>query len=52
MGRIDKVYLIVCGYMGFVFDIDWCFYNDEVIVSGSEDCMVMVRYMVVVGFGW
>ena len=50
-GRIDKAYPTVCGHTGPVLDIDWCPHNDEVIASGSEDCMVMVRRGAVAGRG-
>lgn len=34
--------LVVDGYKGLVLDIVFCFYNDDVIVSCSEDCIVKV----------
>ncbi|XP_027718820.1 coronin-1A isoform X1 [Vombatus ursinus] len=41
-GRVDKNVPTVCGHTAPVLDIAWCPHNDNVIASGSEDCMVMI----------
>lgn len=42
VGRIPADYLLVGGHKGPVLDIAWCPHNDNVIASGSEDCVVKV----------
>ena len=42
MGRINPDYPLVGGHKGPVLDIAWCPHNDNVIASGSEDCVVKV----------
>lgn len=42
MGRIPADHPLVGGHKGPVLDIAWCPHNDNVIASGSEDCVVKV----------
>lgn len=42
VGRISADYPLVGGHKGPVLDIAWCPHNDNVIASGSEDCVVKV----------
>ena len=42
MGHINPDYPLVGGHKGPVLDIAWCPHNDNVIASGSEDCVVKV----------
>lgn len=42
VGRIPPDYPLVGGHKGPVLDIAWCPHNDNVIASGSEDCVVKV----------
>lgn len=42
VGRISPDYPLVGGHKGPVLDIAWCPHNDNVIASGSEDCVVKV----------
>lgn len=42
MGRISPDHPLVGGHKGPVLDIAWCPHNDNVIASGSEDCVVKV----------
>lgn len=42
MGRIAADHPLVGGHKGPVLDIAWCPHNDNVIASGSEDCVVKV----------
>ncbi|EEB13724.1 Coronin-6, putative [Pediculus humanus corporis] len=42
VGRIAADYPLVGGHKGPVLDIAWCPHNDNVIASGSEDCVVKV----------
>ncbi|XP_018895730.1 coronin-6 isoform X2 [Bemisia tabaci] len=41
-GRIAADHPLVGGHKGPVLDIAWCPHNDNVIASGSEDCVVKV----------
>ncbi|XP_042903245.1 coronin-6 [Parasteatoda tepidariorum] len=41
-GRIEPNYPLVSGHRGPVLDIAWCPFNDNIIASGSEDCIVRV----------
>ena len=41
-GRIAADHALVGGHKGPVLDIAWCPHNDNVIASGSEDCVVKV----------
>lgn len=41
-GRIDVSHPLVAGHRGPVLDIAWCPFNDNVIASASEDCIVRV----------
>lgn len=41
-GRINPDHPLVGGHKGPVLDIAWCPHNDNVIASGSEDCVVKV----------
>ena len=43
VGRIPADHPLVGGHKGPVLDIAWCPHNDNVIASGSEDCVVKVR---------
>ncbi|KPJ20984.1 Coronin-1C [Papilio machaon] len=40
VGRIPADHPLVGGHKGPVLDIAWCPHNDNVIASGSEDCVV------------
>lgn len=42
VGRIGADHPLVGGHKGPVLDIAWCPHNDNVIASGSEDCVVKV----------
>ncbi|BFG06184.1 coronin-1C-A [Drosophila madeirensis] len=42
VGRIAADHPLVGGHKGPVLDIAWCPHNDNVIASGSEDCVVKV----------
>uniref|UniRef100_A0A1I8NSP2 Coronin n=1 Tax=Stomoxys calcitrans TaxID=35570 RepID=A0A1I8NSP2_STOCA len=42
VGRIAADHPLVGGHKGPVLDISWCPHNDNVIASGSEDCVVKV----------
>ncbi|XP_034827917.1 coronin-6 isoform X1 [Maniola hyperantus] len=42
VGRIPADHPLVGGHKGPVLDIAWCPHNDNVIASGSEDCIVKV----------
>lgn len=42
VGRINADHPLVGGHKGPVLDIAWCPHNDNVIASGSEDCVVKV----------
>lgn len=42
VGRINPDHPLVGGHKGPVLDIAWCPHNDNVIASGSEDCVVKV----------
>ncbi|XP_033208000.1 coronin-6 isoform X2 [Belonocnema kinseyi] len=42
VGRISADHPLVGGHKGPVLDIAWCPHNDNVIASGSEDCVVKV----------
>lgn len=42
VGRINPDYPLVGGHKGPVLDIAWCPHNDNVIASGSEDCVVKI----------
>ncbi|GBP23869.1 Coronin-6 [Eumeta japonica] len=42
VGRISPDHPLVGGHKGPVLDIAWCPHNDNVIASGSEDCVVKV----------
>jgi coronin-1B/1C/6 len=42
VGRIPADHALVGGHKGPVLDIAWCPHNDNVIASGSEDCVVKV----------
>jgi WD40 repeat protein len=48
VGRIPADHPLVGGHKGPVLDIAWCPHNDNVIASGSEDCVVKVRVCVFV----
>lgn len=41
-GRLPADQPVVGGHKGPVLDIAWCPHNDNVIASGSEDCVVKV----------
>lgn len=41
-GRIPPDHPLVGGHKGPVLDIAWDPFNDNVIASGSEDCVVKV----------
>lgn len=45
MGRIAADHPLVGGHKGPVLDIAWCPHNDNVIASGSEDCVVKVWHI-------
>lgn len=45
VGRIPADYPLVGGHKGPVLDIAWCPHNDNVIASGSEDCVVKVWHI-------
>lgn len=47
MGRINPDHPLVGGHKGPVLDIAWCPHNDNVIASGSEDCVVKVSDFVI-----
>lgn len=42
VGRLSPDHPLVGGHKGPVLDIAWCPHNDNVIASGSEDCVVKV----------
>ncbi|XP_055689306.1 coronin-6 isoform X1 [Lutzomyia longipalpis] len=42
VGRINADHPLVGGHKGPVLDIAWCPHNDNVIASGSEDCVVKI----------
>uniref|UniRef100_A0A336KX46 Coronin n=1 Tax=Culicoides sonorensis TaxID=179676 RepID=A0A336KX46_CULSO len=42
VGRVSADHALVGGHKGPVLDIAWCPHNDNVIASGSEDCVVKV----------
>uniref|UniRef100_T1JJ26 Coronin n=1 Tax=Strigamia maritima TaxID=126957 RepID=T1JJ26_STRMM len=42
VGRIERDFPLVAGHKGPVLDLAWCPFNDNVIASGSEDCIVKV----------
>lgn len=42
VGRIPADHPLVGGHKGPVLDLAWCPHNDNVIASGSEDCVVKV----------
>lgn len=42
VSRINPDHPLVGGHKGPVLDIAWCPHNDNVIASGSEDCVVKV----------
>ncbi|XP_063699182.1 coronin-1C-A isoform X2 [Culicoides brevitarsis] len=42
VGRVNADHALVGGHKGPVLDIAWCPHNDNVIASGSEDCVVKV----------
>uniref|UniRef100_A0A1B6EK65 Coronin n=1 Tax=Cuerna arida TaxID=1464854 RepID=A0A1B6EK65_9HEMI len=42
VGRIAADHPLVGGHKGPVLDIAWCPHNDNIIASGSEDCVVKV----------
>ncbi|XP_015782496.1 coronin-6 [Tetranychus urticae] len=44
-GRVDVNSPLVSGHKGTVLDIAWCPFNDNVIASGSEDCIVRVWHI-------
>lgn len=44
VGRINPDHPLVGGHKGPVLDIAWCPHNDNVIASGSEDCVVKVIF--------
>ncbi|XP_065207890.1 coronin-1C-A [Planococcus citri] len=44
-GRIAPDHALVGGHKGPVLDIAWCPHNDNVIASGSEDCVVKVWHI-------
>lgn len=44
-GRIAADHPLVGGHKGPVLDIAWCPHNDNVIASGSEDCVVKVWHI-------
>jgi WD40 repeat protein len=48
VGRISADHALVGGHKGPVLDIAWCPHNDNVIASGSEDCVVKVCIMSVI----
>lgn len=41
-GRVDLNFPKVCGHTSTVLDVQFCPYNDNLIASGSEDCLVKV----------
>jgi len=41
-GRVDLNAPKVTGHTSTVLDVQWCPYNDNLIASGSEDCLVKV----------
>jgi len=41
-GRVDLNFPKVCGHTSTVLDVEFCPYNDNLIASGSEDCLVKV----------
>ncbi|RZF42100.1 hypothetical protein LSTR_LSTR006693 [Laodelphax striatellus] len=45
VGRINADHPLVGGHKGPVLDIAWCPHNDNVIASGSEDCVVKVWHI-------
>ncbi|KAF7285542.1 protein coronin isoform X1 [Rhynchophorus ferrugineus] len=45
LGRIPADHPLVGGHKGPVLDIAWCPHNDNVIASGSEDCVVKVWHI-------
>ncbi|GJQ78111.1 hypothetical protein Trydic_g2449 [Trypoxylus dichotomus] len=45
VGRIPADHPLVGGHKGPVLDIAWCPHNDNVIASGSEDCVVKVWHI-------
>lgn len=45
VGRIPADYPLVGGHKGPVLDIAFCPHNDNVIASGSEDCVVKVWHI-------
>ncbi|XP_045468873.1 coronin-6 isoform X1 [Harmonia axyridis] len=45
VGRIAADHPLVGGHKGPVLDIAWCPHNDNVIASGSEDCVVKVWHI-------
>lgn len=45
VGRIAADHPLVGGHKGPVLDIAWCPHNDNVIASGSEDCVVKVWHV-------
>jgi WD40 repeat protein len=42
VGRVDLNAPKVTGHQGAVLDLQWCPFNDNIIASGSEDCLVKV----------
>lgn len=42
VGRIPADHPLVGGHKGPVLDISWCPHNDNIIASGSEDCVVKI----------
>lgn len=48
VGRINPDHPLVGGHKGPVLDIAWCPHNDNVIASGSEDCVVKVSFAQIV----
>jgi coronin-1B/1C/6 len=45
VGRLAADHPLVGGHKGPVLDIAWCPHNDNVIASGSEDCVVKVWHI-------
>eukprot|EP00041_Stephanoeca_diplocostata_P016241 m.319221 g.319221 ORF g.319221 m.319221 type:complete len:461 (+) comp20300_c0_seq2:59-1441(+) len=41
-GRVDLNAPRVCGHTAAVLDVKWCPYNDNMIASCSEDCLIKV----------
>lgn len=42
VGRIERDFPLVAGHKSPVLDVAWCPFNDNIIASGSEDCVVKI----------